>query len=278
MAPPTDGPTVAELLDIWQEALTTVADLAESLTPEEWTLQTPCPGWSVADVVAHVIDIEQLFGGEERPDHEPDWSALTHVTGDFGRMTEVGVDVRRGTAPADLVAELRATIARRRAQLDALPEGAEVMGMSGRPTTLDRFLRTRTFDTWVHEQDIRWATGHDGGWNTAPAGISFSQMMRALPVVWSANVEAPVGSVLQLTVIGPDMHHVSLVTVGEDGRGVQAPEDTRPNLEADMTWAAYMRLSAGRVAIDDPWLGDKVEMMGDAELGKRLLPGMAITP
>ena len=75
---------------------------------------TPCPGWSVGDVVAHLIDIEQLMAGSPRPDHEPDWASLPHVQADFGRFTEVGVDCRRAHAREDVLAELQETIALRR--------------------------------------------------------------------------------------------------------------------------------------------------------------------
>jgi uncharacterized protein (TIGR03083 family) len=279
MTNPPPPPTVADFIEVWHESLQAVVDVCEPLDAEQWQLPTGCPGWSVADVVAHVIDLEQLFGGDARPDHEPDWDALPHVSNDFARLTELGVDYRRGRSPKELLDELRMTIIRRRAQLESLPVDAEVIGPpAGKLMSLERFLRTRTFDTWVHEQDIRWAVGNDGGWNTAPAGVAFSQMANALPYVWGRNVKAPVGSVLQMSVIGPDMHHQSWVTVDEEGRGVFAPDETPPNLEAAMTWAAFMRLSAGRVAIDDPWLRDKVELLGDAELGQRLLTAMNIAP
>jgi uncharacterized protein (TIGR03083 family) len=271
--------TVPELIHTWQVALDDVASLCESLTPEEWQAQSPCPGWTVADVVAHVIDLEQLFGGEPRPVHEPDWANLPHVTGDFGRLTEHGVDYRRGRDPEVLLAELRATITSRRRQLDALPVDAEVIGPpAGKMMGLDRFLRARTFDTWVHEQDIRWAVGRDGGWNTGPAGIAFILMAGALPYVWGRNVKAPVGSTLRVAVIGPDLFHESVVTVGEDGRGVLIPSVTDPTVSAEMTWAAFMRLSCGRVAVDDPWLVGKTELVGDPELCARLLPAMSIAP
>jgi uncharacterized protein (TIGR03083 family) len=272
-------PTIPELLDTWQEALAAIVAVCEPLSVEQWQVETPCPGWTVADVVAHVIDLEQLFGGETRPDHEPDWSTLPHVANDFGKLTEVGVDYRRGRDPEVLLAELRATILRRRAQLDQLPEDAEVFGPpAGRMMSLDRFLRTRTFDTWVHEQDIRWAVGSDGGWNTAPAGIAFIQMAGALPYVWGRNVKAPVGATLRVAVIGPDLFHESVVTVGEDGRGVLIASVPDPTVSAEMTWAAFMRLSCGRVRVDDPWLVGKTEIVGDPELSARLLPAMSIAP
>ena len=91
----------------------------------------------------------------------------------------------------DVVEELRAAIAMRRAQLDALPEGAEVIGPIGRPHDLDRLLRMRIFDTWAHEQDIRAAIGVDGGWNTPAAAVAREQIVRALPYVWARNVGRP---------------------------------------------------------------------------------------
>jgi hypothetical protein len=69
-----------------------------------------------------------------------------------------------------------------------------------------------------------------------------------------------------------------VVTVGEDGRGSAAASAEDPDVTADMTWAAFMRLSCGRVALDDPWLADKVELSGDKELSERLLPAMSFTP
>ena len=272
------APTHADLLDIWQEALEAVATLAEGLAPEQWQLQTACPGWSVADVVAHVIDLEQLFGGEPRPEHEPDWNALPHVDGEFSRVVEVGVDFRRGRTPEELTSGLRATIVRRRAQLDSLPDDAEVFGPTGGMMPIDRFLRTRTFDTWVHEQDIRWAVGNDGAWNSAPAAIAFQQMWGAVPYMWGKNVKAPQGSVLCVIVIGPDLHRETYVTVDENGKGVRADETPRPDVTAEMTWAAFMRLACGRVDLNDPWLKDKIEITGNPELSARLMPAMSIAP
>ena len=141
-------PALTELLDVWQESLETIIAVCTPLTDEQWGTQTPCPGWTVADVVAHAIDLEQFFGEEPRPDHQPDWEALPHATGDFGRFTEVGVDARRGRDPHDLLTELQATIERRRAQLDALPQDVKVLGPTGTMLTLDRFLRVRIFDTY----------------------------------------------------------------------------------------------------------------------------------
>lgn len=274
----TDTPDVPSLLDIWQEALLSVADLCDPLTQEQWLAPTPCPGWTVADVAAHVTDIEQLFGGEPRPDHSPDWSVLPHVTNEFSQMTEVGVDVRRGVPKDVVLAELRATIERRRAQLDALPTDAEVFGPSGGMEPLSRFLMTRTFDTWVHEQDIRAAVGEDGGWGTDPAHVASRQMIRALPYVWGRTVKAPAGSTVRVTITGPGVEAQACARVGDDGRGAACDPVEFPTVDLVVTWPDFMALSCGRTATDDPGLRDRMTLSGDPHLCEALLAGLSITP
>lgn len=38
------------------------------LDPEDWQKPTPCPGWTVADVAAHVLAWEQLLAGANLPE------------------------------------------------------------------------------------------------------------------------------------------------------------------------------------------------------------------
>lgn len=271
-------PAVPEMIDIWQEAALSVADLAERLDDDQWQAMTPCPGWSVADVVAHVVDIEQLLAGSPRPDHEPDWPALPHAQGDFGRFTEIGVDHRRGRPRAAVVTELRETITVRRDQLDAVPEGADVIGPMGNPTTMDRLLRMRILDTWMHEQDIRTATGIDGGWDTRPAWIAYQQIRAALPVVWSKKAGAPGGDVVRIDVTGPGVVATAAALTGEDGRGLLVDPPTLATVSLRLSWPDLVSLAAGRVAPDDPVLRGRLEIDGDPGLGDALLRALTITP
>lgn len=276
--PPPAEPTLADLVAIWQDAATRVAELSDTLTAEQWALPTQCPGWTVGDIVAHVADIEGFVGGDPRRAEELDWDALPHVKSPVGQFIEIGVDSRRGRSQAEVTGELSDVIPRRRQQLDAVPAGAEVMGLMGSPVPIERLLRVRIFDIWTHEQDIRSAIDSDGGWNSDPAGISFVQILTALPFVWAKGAEAPPGATLRLTVIGPSLHNEAYVLVDESGRGRRTEPVESPDVTLDLTWPAYMKLSCGRVAPDDPWVVDKYELSGDPDLGARLLASMAITP
>ncbi len=276
--PTVPEPTVPELIDLWQSALDTVAALGDAATDEQWRLPTPCPGWSVGDVVAHLVDIELMMAGAPRPDHEPDWSTLPHVQADFGRFTEVGVDVRRQHARVDVLAELRETIELRRSQLDAVPEGAEVIGPFGNPTTMDRLLRIRIFDTWAHQQDIRAAVGLDDGWDTPAAAVSQEQIVRALPYIWARSVGAPEGATVRVQITDPSLARDVAVRSAADGKG--EPVEPGPDATVWLTaaWPDLMRLACGRVDATDPQLRARLVLRGDAALAEALLPALSITP
>lgn len=278
MDPLQTAPAVPELIDIWQQALEAVADLADGLTDDQWQAATPCPGWTVADVVAHAVDLEQLLAGAPRPDHDPDWATLPHATSDFGRFTEVGVDFRRGWPREKVVTELREIIAARRTQLDAVPDGAEVPGIMGRPITMDRFLRMRIFDSWVHEQDIRAAIGRDGGWGTLPAIIAFQQAAKSVPVVWSRTVKAEPGDVVHISVTGPELEAEIYADVDDTGRGRRCAPAAEPAVSLVLSWPDLMRLSNGRVAVGDATLLSRITLTGRPELAEALLPALSIAP
>jgi uncharacterized protein (TIGR03083 family) len=143
-------------LQTWSAAITNFHDLAESV--EDWSIGTPCPGWSIADLVSHTIDLESMLAADPRPEHSPDWAALPHIDSDFGRLTEIGVDYRRGRSRDELLAELTDAHARAVARIESLPPDASIPWLRG-DTPIPRLLGMRTFDVWVHEQDARVAAG-----------------------------------------------------------------------------------------------------------------------
>lgn len=270
-------PNTAELIDIWAEAAGAVLAFGSTLDAEQWRAPTPCPGWDAGDIVAHVVDIEQLMAGLPRPEHQVDTSAIAHVTSDVGRFTEIGVDARRTHAAAETLGELSEVISIRRSQLEAVPDGEQVLSPFGKPTTMDRLLRMRTFDIWVHEQDMRTAVGIDGGWTSRPAGIAFEQMLRGMPYVWARTVGAPEGSTLRITVSGTQSGDVT-IRAGADGTGEVVATVDDPTVHLQVDWPDFMRLTCGRIDVADPELGSRISLSGDAALGAVLLPALAITP
>lgn len=274
--------TVAELTDAWAEAMADVRAVSDDLGEGGWRHPSLLPGWSVADVVAHLTWIERILLGRFDAPHEPDWSALPHATSAFGRATEIPVDLRRARGRADVLAEFDTTIADR---LQALRQGPQDLATPtpdafGRPSTLDGVLRMRIFDTWVHSQDIRLAVGRPGGTGTAAARIAAERMAGALGFVWARNVAAPEDTTLVLDVVGPAWSLRRAVVRQADGRGraIDAPES--PTAHLTMTLDDFVQLSCGRVRPNRslPEAAAAVRIEGDQDLGTRAVQALMITP
>jgi uncharacterized protein (TIGR03083 family) len=115
---------------------TRIADLLETLTPEEWERPSLCDGWRVRDVAAHLPMgqegfVRVLLGALRHP------GPINHVIRETARA--------RGARPTDeLVAALRATVGARRPNLgvtyletlvDVLVHGQDIAVPLGRELT-----------------------------------------------------------------------------------------------------------------------------------------------
>ena len=48
------------LMDLARDERTDLAEFLATLTPEQWQTESLCTGWTVKDVVAHVVSYEEL--------------------------------------------------------------------------------------------------------------------------------------------------------------------------------------------------------------------------
>jgi len=271
-----DMPDRARTLDIWESEILAIADLADSLNAQQWQAPTPCPGWSVGDLVAHTIDIELSLTDDPRPEHEPDWALLPHASSDLDRFIEIGIDWRRGRTQAEIVTELRSVAARRRAELDTVPADEQIRSPLGRPITVERMIRMRTLDMWIHEQDIRTAIGSPGGWDSPAAIVTLQQLIEGLPKVWAKQAGAPSGSVLHVVISDVGRGVEAWVVAGDDGMGDVSPPVAEPDVTLTLSFADFELLTAGRA--DPESVRERVSLAGDPELGGTLLRSMTLTP
>lgn len=271
---------MATRINAWQSAHDDFISLVEGLTDEQWHAPTALPGWDVADVVAHVVWLEALSLGEFDPPHEPQWSALPHVTSDFGRKTETPVDLRRSWSREAVMVECQDVLLRRGAALAGSDPSSPNTAPFG-PKTVGDLVLQRTFDTWVHEQDIRSAVDQDGGWTTLGAQASARQLMPGLPMLWGKRAEAKPGEVLHLTVTEPGVQFTAVVGVFEDGRARFISDDLvdqagPATVSITMPWRVFVIAVCGRQP-QEMWR-PLVQVTGDSELADRLLGNFSVTP
>ena len=253
---------------LWDSLNTLCRDLSE----EEWKRPTGCPGWTVQDNVAHLIDYESRALGRPGPDHVLADDAGAHVKNDLGKANEVGVDYRRTWPAAKVLDEFREVTAARLEQLRGLSDedlAKEITTPAG-PGTLADMLTLRVMDTWSHEQDIRRAVGRPGNVSGPPVDEAVGYWCRYVPLVVAKRAGAPEGSTA-LFHIG-DQPPLGVAVV--DGRGRLTDElPQAPTVSLRMPAPTFAALVGGRA--DAP---DDVEITGDQELGQKIVAALTMMP
>jgi uncharacterized protein (TIGR03083 family) len=260
----------------YAEVFSNVDALAADLDDQRALGVTGCPGWTVRDHVAHIVDLESLLIGRPRPDHVvPD--GLPHIRNEPGIFMEVGVDARRGVPLGDLLAEYREVTGQRLARLDDLEDSQlDEMGPGFfRPSKVRSFLAIRVFDLWAHEQDLRRALGHAGGFDGIPAAHSRERMVMGAGNTIQERLSPADGTGVVLDITGPGGALRAIVFDGERGRaGADLPETPTTTLRLDLNTLTV--LACGRS--DDPLARARVAVEGDQNLGSRILEDLAVTP
>lgn len=273
----TDHPSLQPYTDAWNESIEAVFELVKPLVEGEWNRRTDLPGWSVRDIVSHLIGLECELIGDPRPIHQLPRD-LYHVVDEPSRHMEIQVDVRRHHTGAEMVSELEYTLIRRRRQLRNEKRGPEAEVRSimpgGGQISLEKQLRMRAFDVWVHEQDLRRALGQPGNLDSQGAHISRDLLIEALPKV-VAKQSRP-NSVVVFDV-GGEVEFLRTVRVDAEGRGrVDGSPSLGPTLTLSMDWETYVVLATGRKSPGA--VADKVKAEGDEALAKAILENFSITP
>nr|WP_206442346.1 maleylpyruvate isomerase family mycothiol-dependent enzyme [Streptomyces boncukensis] len=257
-----------------------ISELVTPLTEGEWNRPTECPGWSVRDVVSHLIGLECELLGDPRPIHTLPRD-IYHVRDEVSRHMEIQVDVRRHHTGPEMTSELEYTVIRRSRQLrdekrapdDEVPN---VVPFGPKKVTLERQLMIRAFDTWVHEQDLRRALGKPGNIDSAGAHVARDVLLAGLPKVVAKDAEAPANTAVVIDVGGP-LEFMRTVRVDADGKGsVDGSPSLGPAVTLSLDWDTYLRLACGRVRLDA--VAERVKVEGDQKLGTAILEHFAVTP
>ncbi|MFF4588320.1 maleylpyruvate isomerase family mycothiol-dependent enzyme [Streptomyces sp. NPDC001388] len=269
-------PTLQPYADAWTHSIEAISELVQPLVEGEWNWRTPCPGWSVRDVVSHVIGLDSEMYGDPRPIHSLPRD-LFHVTNDFQRYMEMQVDVRRHHTAPEMTSELELMIIRRNRQLrnETRQPGTIVRGPLGTELTLEESMRTHAFNVWVHEQDLRAALGRPGNLDSPGAHIARDVLLAELPSVVAERADAPRSSAVVFDVHGP-IEFLRTIRVDIQGRGtLETAPALGPAASFSLDWETFVRLACGRVSPEA--VADRVKAEGEPELTAAILRNFTVT-
>ncbi|MFF2850128.1 maleylpyruvate isomerase family mycothiol-dependent enzyme [Streptomyces sp. NPDC058001] len=270
-------PSLQNYADAWTHSVDAISELVQPLVEGEWNRATPCPAWSVRDIVSHVIGLDCEMLGDPRPIHTLPRD-LYHVTNEHERYMEMQVDVRRHHTAPEMTSELEYTIIRRSRQLrnESRQPDTKVRGPLGTEVTLEDAMRRRAFDVWVHEQDLRVALGRPGNLDSPGAHVTKDVLIEALPKVVAHKAGAPSNSAVVFDVHGP-IEFLRTVRVNADGRGsVDGAPSLGPLVTLSLDWETHFRLACGRTTPEA--VADRIKTEGDPELTAAILREFTITP
>ncbi|TIC82922.1 maleylpyruvate isomerase family mycothiol-dependent enzyme [Nocardioides sp. GY 10127] len=263
------------LLDVWWTAVGGVLDVLADLDEAEWDLPTDLPGWDVRAIASHVAHAEAVIATGEQ--ETADVGREPHVRNPLGAWTEIGVANRRSATPAALLAEIRTVTSLRRASLRAEPpldpDAPAPSPFGDLGWSVRTLLRNRPFDLWMHEQDLRRATGRPGGLDTAAADHAVAFLAESLGYVLVKRARAEAGDSVVLALAGEEPR---AALVGPDGRARPAPVPDAPTLVVRTDRETFVRLAGGRCRPQD--VAAAVVLEGDEALGERFLAGLTTTP
>lgn len=286
-----------DLVAAFAHTTSAVIDLGRTCTDEDLARPTECPGWTVHDQISHVVGVESWLEGHQDPRVE--MPPYEHIRNDLGKRVEYAVEVRRGRTGKEVVAELENVLAQRLSTLrsSALTGSSTTAGPFG-PDQAGTVVLMRTFDVWVHEQDIRAALGRPGNLGSPAATVFVSTVLAQLPKLVAKGAGLEPGSSVVIDVSGPIMaRHRVRVEVDEQGRtrgvavladeamsagaahstddGSHASEPQHPDgsTTISLSTEAFTRRAAGRRSVSDT----AYRVVGDDAIARRVLEALVVT-
>jgi uncharacterized protein (TIGR03083 family) len=254
----TEGPTTR--VEAYADQVAALSRLLDRVPADAWDNPVEAYPWSVRDLVAHLIAVEEYMASFLG--FEP-FEVSAELELDHTGMTEATIERCRSLPVDDVVAEWRRVAERSVERLRSLDDEAleEPMPLHGLPFGRTAGAVARAFEIWTHADDVRKAIGEP--------------VDEPRPPVLHAMASASVGS-LSLAVLGleeppgPATAHVVLTGRGGGTWDVVLPGATSGG-DPDVTLVAdvvdYCRVVSKRLDIDE------LDMVteGDAALATTLL-------
>ena len=255
-----------------------LVELLESLSDAEWQRPTVCAGWSVKDLVLHVLgdDLGLLsrgrdgfaYGGPE----DASWESLVAFLNEWNERwvegtrrlsSRVLLELLRGVAP-----EVEAYFA----SLDLHAIGGPVSWAGPEPAPVWLDVAREYTERWLHQQQIRDAVARPGLDDRRFIGPVIETFVRALPRAYR-EVGAPPGTKVAVVVTG-DGGGVWSVERGWTGwtlaSGTAPGATATVRLDRETAWRRSTR------GIDRDTAASRAQIDGDRDLGAVALDAVAM--
>jgi uncharacterized protein (TIGR03083 family) len=252
-------------------------DLLASLEHEAWHRATACPGWSVKDIVAHLLldDVRRLSAGRDRFAPPLVTDTFAELVALVNEANERWVAAFRPLSPQVLQELLSVTGPQTLKYFGSLAldaRGGPVTWASPDPAPVWLDIAREYTERWVHQQQIRDATDRRGLQERRFKAPVLATFVHALPHTYR-QVAAAEGTEIELTVDGPAGGRWRIVRADDAwqlrrGRPVRARATIR--IDEDVMWRLPTR------GMDAEAARSRSQLTGDVSLTEPFFSTLAI--
>jgi uncharacterized protein (TIGR03083 family) len=264
-------------------------DVLASLTPEDWPRETSCPGWSLKDIVAHLLadDLGRLSGGRDgfhgwrfEPSGPDTFEA--ELLAFINHQNEAWVAAVRRLSPGVLIDLLRWSGGETQRYFESLdPDASASIGVSwaGEATSANWFdLARELTERWLHQQQIREAADIPALYDPAIFVPVLDTFVRALPHTFR-DTEADDGAHVSIVILAPqpapDPWSLEYSLLRRSGawellQPIDAEADASVSMDGDTAWRVFTKGIAKADAIALSTLD------GDQDLAEKVFDTVSI--
>ena len=143
-------------IDALTEQQAELSKLLAGLSEADWSRPSRCEGWSIADVVIHLAQSNDMATGSARGRFAEVLAGLTDGLGPAADVDE-GADLmvrnERGRSGAEVRERWQASVDDLRAALEAVDPSTRVVWVAGE-LSARTLATTRLAETWIHTGDV----------------------------------------------------------------------------------------------------------------------------
>ncbi len=242
-------------------------ELFDSLTDEQWEVQSHCPEWTVKGIAAHLMSVEQMLSDwlPQSADAPPPFE---QVADKFAAAMALPND--------ELTPALRSVLDGRRSQLasasDDLFATPSITPVG--PGTYGRFMSIREFDFWMHERDCRTPLGMPTSNGGPEAEMALDEVHMSVGYIAGKKIGLPDGASIHFAITGECERDVF---VRVDGRAGEVDALSDPTVVLHCDSMAFMDQACGRVDPEQPIAAGLISWSGDEELGAHAARNLRFT-
>lgn len=227
------GPNLPDLLQALRVERRALLGVLDSLTPADWGRGTPCPGWTVHDLVLHLLGDDLGVLSILRDGHVAPLPAGASLADAIDALNDAWIKAASGRFSPRILRDMLAWSGDETHRFFASEawDASSPMGVSwagtGRSPHVLEVAREYT-ERWLHQQQLRQTLGIELLRDPILTRVLLHSLAHCLPVAY-ARTDAPEGSSVHLAVTDFPTLRLGLRREGQGWRLVPGGELSQPD-------------------------------------------------